>query len=513
MSVSTERWLWPISSTIGATSLSSIASGATFSRKQDPPNLASVEEAYRAAVAVAAEQGARSFRLQAALRLAGLHRSTDRPVEAHAVLAPALEGFAPTPEMPEIAEAQALLAALAETEEVKAAIAQRERRLHLQMAYGQALMYTKGFVADETKAAFAHATDLAASVGDFPDRFAAAHGLSTFALVRGELKSARQMASMFLRQAEEAGRLVEAGVARRGLAIANYILGEFAEARSHCERALAACDPERDREARERFSEDTGLTAMSWLALAMWQLGEVDRARELMETANRRAVELGHVPSMVHPLQARFFLEFDRGDAPAAMAAAEALEALSREHGMANWRAIARLRVAWARCRLHDAMAPAPDGQRDDALAEQEVSGGWFFKALLAERELRMQNVDGALARIDEALALANNGEGRSGLPFAHLLRGAILLKCGLANPAPAEEAFQNAISIARQQGARSWGLRAALALAKLCQSTGRPTQAHAVLAPALKGFSPTPELPEIAEAQALMLESPQTPP
>jgi len=35
---------------------------------------------------------------------------TGRAVEAHTVLAPALEGFAPTPEMPEIAEAQALLA-------------------------------------------------------------------------------------------------------------------------------------------------------------------------------------------------------------------------------------------------------------------------------------------------------------------------------------------------------------------------------------------------------------------
>jgi hypothetical protein len=34
------------------------------------------------------------------------------PADAHAILAPALEGFAPTPEMPEIAEAQALLAAL-----------------------------------------------------------------------------------------------------------------------------------------------------------------------------------------------------------------------------------------------------------------------------------------------------------------------------------------------------------------------------------------------------------------
>jgi hypothetical protein len=33
-------------------------------------------------------------------------------VDAHAVLAPALEGFAPTSQMPEFAEARALLAAI-----------------------------------------------------------------------------------------------------------------------------------------------------------------------------------------------------------------------------------------------------------------------------------------------------------------------------------------------------------------------------------------------------------------
>jgi hypothetical protein len=43
---------------------------------------------------------------------AKLYHSTGRAAEAHAVLAPALEGFAPTPEMPEIVEAQALLRAL-----------------------------------------------------------------------------------------------------------------------------------------------------------------------------------------------------------------------------------------------------------------------------------------------------------------------------------------------------------------------------------------------------------------
>jgi hypothetical protein len=49
--------------------------------------------------------------------------------------------------------------------------------------------------------------------------------------------------------------------------------------------------------------------------------------------------------------------------------------------------------------------------------------------------------------------------------------------------------------------------LRAALSLAKLYQSTKRAADAHAVLAPALEGFSPTPEFPEIQEAQTLLAE------
>jgi predicted ATPase len=72
------------------------------------------------------------------------------------------------------------------------------------------------------------------------------------------------------------------------------------------------------------------------------------------------------------------------------------------------------------------------------------------------------------------------------------------------ANPAPAEEGFLTAIAITRQQKAKSFELRAALSLAKLYQSTGRAADGHAVLAPVLEGFSPTPEFPEIQEAETL---------
>ena len=125
--------------------------------KRDPANTVPAEQAFLTAIAIAKQQKARSFELRAALSLAKLYRSTRRSADAHAVLTPALEGFAPTPDLPQIEEAQALLAALADTDEVKEVVAARERRLKLQTAYGLAVAWSRGFAADETKAAFARA--------------------------------------------------------------------------------------------------------------------------------------------------------------------------------------------------------------------------------------------------------------------------------------------------------------------------------------------------------------------
>jgi len=52
------------------------------------------------------------FELRAALSLAKLYRAANRDADAHTVLAPAVEGFPPTQQFPELTEAQALLAAL-----------------------------------------------------------------------------------------------------------------------------------------------------------------------------------------------------------------------------------------------------------------------------------------------------------------------------------------------------------------------------------------------------------------
>ena len=91
--------------------------------------------------------------------------------------------------------------------------------------------------------------------------------------------------------------------------------------------------------------------------------------------------------------------------------------------------------------------------------------------------------------------------------PYLYRLRGEFLLNQDPANFVRAEEAYQTAIAIAKGQGARGYELLASLSLARLYQSTARTAKAHAVLSPALEGFSPTPEMPEIAAAQALLGE------
>jgi hypothetical protein len=173
---------------------------------------------------------------------------------------------------------------------------------------------------------------------------------------------------------------------------------------------------------------------------------------------------------MAHPLFWKSRLEILRGDAAAALSAAKALEDLSREHEMPFWRTDAQILAGWARGRVHDAATGAEDLRR--ALAERVDQGtwgqgawfdAWFFKGLLAELEAETLGTESALARIDEAMALARQVETRCSLPFLHLLRGKLQLEHAPSNPAPAEETFQTALEIAKQQGARSWGLRAVM--------------------------------------------------
>src|SRR6516162_5470874 len=114
--------------------------------------------------------------------------------------------------MPEIAEAQALLAVLAETDEVKAEAERRQRRQHLQISYGNALIAARGFGAAETTEAFARARDTAYGEKDAPERLAADFGLWAGSYARGELTSMRKYAATLLAEVASRPNSPEAGV-------------------------------------------------------------------------------------------------------------------------------------------------------------------------------------------------------------------------------------------------------------------------------------------------------------
>ena len=214
--------------------------------KRHPANTERAEEAFLTAIAVAQQQKARSFELRAALSLAQLYQSINRDADAHAGLAPALEGFSPTPEFPEIEAAQNLLAALAQTEDVKKETVLRQRRFRLQTAYSNALLHGRGMSPPETTAAFAKARELATSIENPVERFSAYYGLWVGPFIRGNLAQMREVAEAFMRDAERSPALPEAGIAHRLMGSTCWYAGDYTAARVHLERALARYDHARD---------------------------------------------------------------------------------------------------------------------------------------------------------------------------------------------------------------------------------------------------------------------------
>ena len=415
--------------------------------------------------------------------------------------------------MPEIAEAQALLAALAESEEVKATVASRRQRLHLQISYGQAVMWSRGYAAEETKAAFARAQELAAGIGNAAERFDVYYSQWAGCMVRGEPESARATAESFRRDAKNEGTLPDLAAACRTAGRACLSLGDLSQARAHLEEALKICDPEWDGEARRRHGTDCESSATAYLAHVVWQFGEVERARQLIDHAISRAVELGHIPTLVNVYAFKTTLEMFRADAQRTLRDAETLVEMAGRNGLAWFLNFGTLSRGWARARLSD--RDAGMAEMREALGKYADEGFWgffpHFLGRLAELEAEGQGAEAALAHIDEAVTLARRTGEHWTDALLHRIRGDILLKADSEHPVRAEDAYRAAISIARDRGARSFGLQAALSLAKLFHSTGRPVEAHDALAPALDGFSPTPDMPEIAEAQALLAMLSQT--
>ena len=380
-----------------------------------------------------------------------------------------------------------------------------DRRLRLQTNYGHAIAMFRGFTSDETKAAFTKAQQLLAGIDDPSERYRTYSGLWLASFSHGDVASAREIAETFWRDAENTSRITETAFALAVLGATCFVQGDFGNALRHLQNAIQIYDPQRDREAKFLF--DTGAFAAQYLALAHWLLGEGEEAREVIGDARRRAIESAQAPALAMQYLIEAILETLRGDAKAARRAAELCIDVSRAHGLAVFLSDGIGYLGWARVQLDDRKAGI--AQLHDCISTHVEQGNRvyipFFQGLLSEIEGRERGSEAGLNRIDEAIALTTEMGTHWCEAFLLHIRGKILLNFNPASTEAAENAFLAAIAIAQQQKARGFELRAALSLAKLYQSTSRAAEAHAVLAAALEGFSPTPEFLEIEEAKQLL--------
>jgi predicted ATPase len=104
-------------------------------------------------------------------------------------------------------------------------------------------------------------------------------------------------------------------------------------------------------------------------------------------------------------------------------------------------------------------------------------------------------------------MAAAQTSKERWWEPEIGRVAGEIALKSPQPDAAKAQEYFERALAVARQQQAKSWELRAAMSLARLWRDQGKVQQARELLAPVYGWFTQGFDTRDLKEAKALLEE------
>jgi predicted ATPase len=186
---------------------------------------------------------------------------------------------------------------------------------------------------------------------------------------------------------------------------------------------------------------------------------------------------------------------------------ADQLVAVATEHGFPHWRAQGTIHRGWVKVRNGD-VAEGISLLRSSSSAYRATGAEmWMshYTALLAAACEIAGQIEEALALLKEASQTAE----RTGVRWfaAELNRHKGRLLLGQGHSEAAEELYRTALSIAREQEAKLWELRAAASLARLRQDQGRRAEALDLLAPIYGWFTEGFATPDLKDAKALLDE------
>jgi class 3 adenylate cyclase/predicted ATPase len=386
----------------------------------------------------------------------------------------------------------------------------RERQRHeleLYSGLGAALMAVKGYAAPETGQAYARARELWEQLG-YPSEFLQVpYGQSIYHRFRGELDLAQRLAEDLLRLSLR--RNDSAGIVLGHLSTGRNLMfiGRLASSRSHFEEVLALYDPNSLHSFDHQTGVDPHVTSQSNLGIVLFCLGFPDQALARSSAAIAEARQLAHPPSLAGSWASGAILLSLIGDSAALDERVDRLVEVATEQGFLHYRAEGTIYRGWSKVKNGNVV----EGLfllRSGATAYRATGAtSWapYYIALVAAACKISGRVEEGLALLDGALQLSESTGERWFLAELNRHKGQLMLRLG--NTKAAEELYRKALSIAEEQEAKLWELRAAVSLARLRRDRGRTVEARGLLAPVYGWFTEGFGTPDLREAKALLNE------
>jgi len=217
------------------------------------------------------------------------------------------------------------------------------------------------------------------------------------------------------------------------------------------------------------------------------------------------ARKLAHPPSLASSLSNGTTVLSLVGDNAALDELADQLVAVTTEQGFPFWRAQGTIVRGWVKVKNGDVAEGISLLRSGSAAFRATRAEGTYFIALLAMACEITGQIEEAVTLLDDALQIAERTGERWFAAELNRHKGRLLLRQGHSEAA--EELYRKALSIAEEQGAKLWELRAAMSLARLRRDQGLHAEARDLLAPVYGWFTEGFDTQDLKEAKALLDE------
>ena len=384
---------------------------------------------------------------------------------------------------------------------------QRARtELDFYLALGPALAATDGDAAPETLRVFSRARELLGDAGTMTEQMTVLWGTYLAHSMRAEHRAAAEVAQQCLTLATHHGHAPLSALANRFMGQTLSFVGRFRDARLHLERALSICaaNPAAMTSYR-KFGTDDQANASSFLAVTLLLLGYPEQSAATIEKALSRARAMGMPFCTSLVLNQAALLGVLRGDVEDAATLAQEGVAVSVEHGLTSPEQRARfchgaLLARGGELEHGIKLMRAVIAADEDQCAHNRHT---LYLGHLASAHADLGQAEVSLALLDRAIRTAEGSDERFFAAELHRLRGKVLLALGRGEGAEAE--LRRALSIAQQQEARWWELRAATTLAKHWHEGDRSAEAYSLLQPIYAWFTEGFRTQDLQDAKALL--------